>query len=364
MTPHFHPLTIREIRREIQRENAGAVSLAFDVPSELRAAYTFTQGQFLTLRATVGGQDLRRSYSICSGVDEYLRCGELRVAIKAVGGGIFSNYVNQELKAGATLQVMTPDGRFFTPLDAAARKHYVAFAAGSGITPIMSLVKTTLGFEPNSRFTLIYGNQTVDTILFCEELEDLKNRYMSRFALHHVLSRADSDIELANGRIDAAKCAAFLRLLPPNSIDEAFVCGPSGMIDTVEASLIAAGVPARHVHAERFGVPGVAPTSQPTESADAGNPVAVNVVLDGKRYGLKLPRKGRNILDAALTAGLDLPYSCRSGVCCTCRAKLLEGQVTMEKNYTLEPWELAQGFILTCQAHPASDQVVLSFDER
>lgn len=360
MTPHFHPLAIREIRRE----TSDAVSLAFAVPPELRDTYRFTQGQHLTLRAAIDGQEVRRSYSVCCGVDDYRDHDELRVAVKLVEGGLFSQFVTQHLRGGDTLDVMAPDGRFFTALDAAHAKHYLAFAAGSGITPVLSLIKTTLAREPHSRFTLVYGNRTADTILFREQLEDLKNRYLDRFALHHVLSRAQSDVPLNHGRIDAEKCAAFLQLIPPATIDEAFVCGPANMIDVVEAALVAAGVPARQVHTERFGVPVASVAPKPAVVADDGDQVALTVVLDGKQHALKLPRHGVSILDVALAAGLDLPYACKGGVCCTCRAKILDGSVTMDKNYTLEEAEMAQGFVLTCQSHPTSERVLVSFDER
>ncbi len=360
MTPHFHRLTIRDIRHE----TGDAVSLAFAVPPELRDTYRFTQGQHLTLRTSIDGREVRRSYSVCCGVDDYLEDGELRIAVKLVHGGQFSQYVLQHLASGDAIDVMAPDGRFFTALDAAHAKHYVAFAAGSGITPVLSLIKTTLAREPHSRFTLIFGNRTVDTILFREQLEDLKNRYLDRFALHHVLSRAQGDLPLNHGRIDAEKCAAFLEVIPPDTIDEAFICGPSSMIDVVEAVLIAAGVPAHHVHTERFGVPNGAAPLPPAAVADDGDLAALTVVLDGKQHALKLPRHGASILDVALAAGLDLPYACKGGVCCTCRAKILEGSVTMDKNYTLEEEEMAQGFVLTCQSHPTSDRVLVSFDER
>lgn len=360
MTPHFNPLTIREVRRE----TTDSVSIAFTIPDELHASYQFMQGQFLTLRATINGTDIRRSYSICSSVDDYDNINEIRVAIKAVDGGVFSSFVTTDLRSGMTMDVMTPDGRFFTPLDASHHKHYVAFAAGSGITPILSLIKTTLAREPHSQFTLVYGNKARDTILFCEELEDLKNRYLSRFMLHHVLSRAPNEIALAHGRIDRDKCTAFLTLIPAETIDEAFVCGPSDMIDTVESALLDAGVPRAKIHTERFGVPvATRPISIPT-IVDDGSQALLNVILDGKQHSMKLPRSGASILDTALAAGLDLPYACKGGVCCTCRAKVMEGSVVMDKNYTLEEWETAQGFVLTCQSHPTSDSVIISFDER
>ncbi|HTD04959.1 1,2-phenylacetyl-CoA epoxidase subunit PaaE [Undibacterium sp.] len=361
MTPHFHTLSIREARQETR----DAISLSFKVPAELQDSYRYIQGQFLTLRAQLDGQEVRRAYSICSSVDEYRRLGILRVAIKRVGDGLFSQFA-QKLNAGDLLEVMPPDGRFFTELNPQQARHYVAFAAGSGITPVLSIIKTTLASEPLSRFTLIFGNRNVDSILFCEELEDLKDQYLDRFILHHILSRAPNEIELHHGRIDAKKMAALLQLMPAAGIDHAFICGPNDMIDCVESSLLAAGVPRRQIHTERFGTPVAksAPTAgETTPAADAGT-VALTVILDGKRHGLRLPRQGASVLDVALQAGLDLPYACKGGVCCTCRAKLMDGKVVMEKNYTLEEWEVAQGFVLTCQSHPRSDNITVSFDER
>lgn len=362
MTPHFHTLSIREARRETR----DAISLSFTVPAELRPHYRYMQGQFLTLRTQLAGQELRRAYSICSSVDEYQRLGILRVAIKQVDGGLFSQFA-QALKSGDQMEVMPPDGRFFTELDPQNSRHYVAFAAGSGITPVLSIIKTTLASEPLSRFTLIFGNRNAESILFCEELEDLKDRYLDRFTLHHILSRAPNDIALHHGRIDTDKMSALLQLIPADGIDHAFICGPNDMIDSVESSLLAAGIPRQKIHTERFGTPGAKTLPAPGKAApatDAGTTVALTVILDGKRHALRLQRQGASILDTALQAGLDLPYACKGGVCCTCRAKLMDGKVAMEKNYTLEEWEVAQGFVLTCQSHPRSDTVTVSFDER
>jgi ring-1,2-phenylacetyl-CoA epoxidase subunit PaaE len=267
------------------------------------------------------------------------------------------------------LDVMTPDGRFFTRLDPAQRKHYVAFAAGSGITPVLSLVKTTLDTEPLSRFTLVYGNRYVRSIMFCDELEDLKDRYLGRFALFHVLSRDHQEVALFNGRIDPAKCAAlFETLLPVAGIDEAFVCGPSGMIDSVKASLEAAGLATARIHVERFASP-----SQPAPAVarvgaplvDAALPAAdVTVIADGKQRALRVAFEGESLLDSALAAGADLPFACKAGVCCTCRAKLIEGQVRMDRNFALDDHEVASGFVLTCQSHPLTERVIVSYDER
>ena len=362
MTPHFHALKIASV----QRETSDAISVVFDVPHALADKYRYTQGQHLTLRAQVNGEDLRRSYSICSGVDD----GILRVAIKTVSDGAFSVWANTYLAPGMTLDVMSPAGRFFTLLDPSQQKHYVAFAAGSGITPVLSLIKSALGREPGSRFTLVYGNRNVASILFSEELEDLKDRYMNRFTLHHVLSREPQDVPLFNGRIDVEKCRAlFSTVLPADDIDEAFVCGPGEMLDSVRDTLVEAGVEPAHVHIERFATPGevrsmlrvaivVPATSAVLPSAE------VTVIADGVTRTVRVPFEGISILDAALAAGADLPFACKGGVCCTCRARVLEGEVIMDKNYSLEPHEMARGFVLSCQSHPISQRVVISYDER
>lgn len=357
MTPHFHALRIGEVRRE----TADAVSVRFDVPPDLQTAYRFTQGQHVTLRTHMGGEELRRSYSICAGADDE----ELRVAIKRVSGGRFSGWVHEALQPGDVIDVMTPDGRFHTPLDPAHRKHYVAFVAGSGITPVLSLIRTTLRREPHSRFTLLYGNRRQADVLFHETLEDLKDRYLQRFVLFNLFSRENRDVALFNGRLDGAKVRVFLdTLLPVDDIDEAFVCGPGAMIDDVDATLAGAGMARERVHLERFGVPptvaGVASVAADTDVAAA----RISVILDGVRREIDLSPGGGSILDAALRAGLDLPFSCKGGMCCTCRGKVLEGRVRMDRNYSLEAADVAAGYVLTCQAHPLTDRVTVSFDER
>jgi len=354
MTPRFHSLRIREVRRETPE----CVSLAFEVPAELRAEYRFVQGQHLNVRATLGAEEVRRSYSICSAADD----GELRVAIKKVPGGRFSVWANERLAPGDTIDVMTPEGRFFTALDAGQSRHYVAFAAGSGITPLLSIVRTTLAREPKSRFTLVYGNRRLASTMFHEALCELKDRYLARFALYNVFSREQQEIELFNGRIDAAKARAFLdTLIPVDEIDEAFVCGPASMIDEVEGALLAAGVPRGHVHVERFGVPGAAVAAiDDAEAAEA----RVTLIVDGVRREIDFHRGQHSILDAGRAAGIDLPFSCKGGMCSTCRARLLQGEVKMAKNYALEPHEVAAGFVLTCQSYPLTGRVVISFDER
>lgn len=360
-TPQFHSLRIRDVRPE----TADAVSVSFEVPMELREQYRFTQGQFVTLKTHIEGVETRRSYSICVGVTDYDRDGELRIGIKRVRGGRFSNFAFDTLQPGHMIDVMTPDGRFFTHLNAEQGQQYVAFAGGSGITPVLAIIKTTLDVEPRSTFTLIYGNRSVDAIMFAEELEDLKNRYMNRFVLYHVLSDDLQDVEIFNGVLDQPKCEAFLdTLVPAAGIDEAFICGPAPMMDAAEAALRAAGVANEKIHVERFGTPlpqAGAPIVEIDESAPAAD---LEIVLDGKRRKLRLPYQGVSLLDVGLRAGLALPYACKGGVCCTCRAKVVEGEVRMEKNYTLEEQEIRDGFVLTCQCHPVSERVVVSYDER
>ncbi|MET0311374.1 MAG: 1,2-phenylacetyl-CoA epoxidase subunit PaaE [Burkholderiaceae bacterium] len=359
--PHFHALTVRRVTPEA----GGAVALTLRVPPELREDFDFSPGQFLTLRADIGGEPVRRSYSICSAKARYDQAGELDVGIKPVAGGVFSNWAASTLKGGDTLDVMPPDGRF-TPRAPGAR-HRVGFAAGSGITPLLSIIASTLAAEPGSRFTLVYGNQRVNTIMFNEALQDLKDSYPARLSLVHVLSRQPQEVALLNGRLDEAKVAELLAgMLPAGQIDEAFICGPEGMIDGVERALKAAGVPAASIHSERFLSTQATQLAKPAPAggtAPAKADVALEVVMDGKTHHFGM-RKDDRVLDVALEGGLDLPWSCKGGVCCTCRARVLEGQVEMEKNYTLEPGEIAQGFVLTCQARPLTPRVVVSYDER
>jgi ring-1,2-phenylacetyl-CoA epoxidase subunit PaaE len=355
MTPRFHKLRIASIRPE----TADAVCVELAVPPALASDFAFVQGQHLTLKTSVDGQEMRRSYSICSGVDD----GLLRVLIKKVPGGRFSVWAHARLRSGDEIEVLTPDGRFHTPLDPSHAKHYVAFAAGSGITPILSLISTTLRREPRSRFTLVYGNRRQSSILFQEELEDLKDRYLTRFALYHVFSREQQDAPLFNGRLDRTKVRAFSdSLVPTATIDEAFVCGPGAMIDEVSNALLECGVATERIHVERFGVPDADP-SHHVEADDAPNAI-VTVISDGIQREIEFRNSDPSILDAALAAGVDLPFACKGGVCCTCRAKVLNGRVRMDKNYGLERRELDAGYVLTCQSHPLTERVTISYDAR
>lgn len=366
--PHLHELFVKRVTPDA----AGSAIVTLAVPPELRDTYDFRPGQFLTLRTHIDGMDIRRSYSICSSRARYARAQELEVGIKPVDGGLFSRWAASQLRAGDTLDVMPPEGRF-TPRVAGAR-HRVGICAGSGITPVLSIIASTLEEDPQSRFTLVYGNQRLSSIMFNEALQDLKDRYPARLTLIHLLSRQPQEVALLNGRLDEEKVRALIEnLLPVGSIDEAFLCGPEGMIDDAERALRAAGLPPERIHAERFfSADTVDPQSRRVASPSAdtattatspATDVTLDVVLDGKTHHLAMGGSDR-VLDIALDAGLDLPYSCKGGVCCTCRARVLEGEVRMDKNYTLEQWEIDKGFVLTCQARPLTPRVVVSYDER
>jgi ring-1,2-phenylacetyl-CoA epoxidase subunit PaaE len=362
MATHFHKLVVKRVAPDA----AGSAAITFEVPPSLAPSFDFKPGQFLTLRVFIDGEELRRSYSICSPHQRFESAGEIDIGIKPVEGGSFSRWAMASLKPGASVEVLPPDGRF-TPRATAAR-HRVGFAAGSGITPLLSIVATTLANDPQASFTLIYGNQRADTIMFNERLQDLKDRYPARLTLIRLLSRQAQEVPLLQGRLDEAKVNELLRaLVPATSIDEAFVCGPEGMIEATERALRAAGVSAERILSERFMVAGSArmppPTALGTLATVQRAAVRLEVVVDGKTHQLDMAT-GDKVLDVALDAGLDLPYSCRGGVCCTCRARVLEGRVEMEKNFTLEPWEVEKGFVLTCQARPLSERLVVSYDER
>jgi ring-1,2-phenylacetyl-CoA epoxidase subunit PaaE len=361
MSVLFHPLRVRAI----EPDTAEAVVVSFEVPTALRETFGFTQGQYLTLRHTIEGQDLRRSYSICAGVDD----GDLRVGVRKVRGGVFSNWINATLKVGDTLQVMAPQGRFFVPTQPEARRHFVGIAGGSGITPILSILKTVLAREPLSSCTLIYGNRMLQSTMFKEELEDLKNRYLTRLSLHHVFSDEPTESPLNHGVMNRDKLGDFLRtVLPASTIDHVFICGPFQMNDEAEAALLAAGVPESAIHIERFGL---APTGGQAagavmHEAQAGDADGAKITLirDGLSREVVFRRDQPSVLDCATAAGMELPFSCTSGVCGTCRAKVLEGEVRMERNFALDAAEVAAGFVLTCQAHPTTPTVALSFDAR
>jgi ring-1,2-phenylacetyl-CoA epoxidase subunit PaaE len=352
----FHPLRVESVRPETRE----AVAVTFTVPPELAESFRYLQGQHLTVRADIDGEDVRRSYSICSGVQD----ARLRIAIKRVPGGQFSNWANAHLRPGQMLDVMPPMGHFNVPFAVDARRSYVAFAAGSGITPVFSLVRTALAAEPHSTFTLFYGNRASSSVMFKEELADLKDSHLARFNLVYVMSREPQDIDLLNGRIDRDKAAALLRRwVDVGETDAFFVCGPDGMMKAVQAALEDLDIPKAKVKVELFA------TSIPRKAGGAARVVAaadreqceVTVIQDGRQRAFSMDRN-QPVLDAALAQGLELPYSCKGGVCSTCRCKLREGQVDMDANFALEDYEVARGFILTCQSYPVSDRLVLDFD--
>lgn len=356
----FHNLKVQDITHE----TPDCVSVAFDIPADLEKEYKFLPGQYLTLEADIDGEKVRRSYSLCSSPVD----GELRVAIKAVELGKFSTWANEKLTVGTEMRVMTPDGNFFVKTNPQQKKHYVGFAAGSGITPIYSILKSVLELEPGSTFKLFYGNQTSKTVIFRDKIDALKNKYMNRLEVHHVLSREDQGSDYLKGRIDASKCQSFAeRFFDPSEIEGYFLCGPEGMINDVSETLQKLGAKKETIHFELFTSPAqsLAGKTKVTAKADdtKGVESAITVVLDGDETHFGLKKAGFSILDAALDAGADVPYACKGAVCCTCRAKVLEGSIEMDMNYALEDDEVEDGYVLTCQSHPTSEKVVISFDE-
>lgn len=368
MSLHFHPLEVCAV----QADTDEAVLVSFAVPASLQKQFSFNQGQYLTLRQEIDGEEVRRSYSICAAVGETLRIG-----VRKVPGGLFSNWLANEIKIGRTLQVMPPQGRFFVPLDPNAQRHYLGLAGGSGITPILSIMKTVLAHEPASQFTLLYGNRKQQSTMFKEELEDIKNRYLDRVVLHYIFSDEHTDAPMNNGVLNRQKISDFLHtLVPVSHIDHAFVCGPYQMNDEAYAALQQSGMPAERIHIERFGAP---PSDSAGHSQEVGHfgaqtnlsadvkQACIVVVRDGKRYEINCSQdedQPSSLLEAVAAAGLELPYSCKSGVCGTCCAKLLEGRVRMARNFALDQNTVAAHFILACQAYPLTERVVISFDER
>ena len=356
MSAHFHPVTIKEVRKETN----DCVSIAFDIPENLLNEFQFIQGQYINLKTNINGEEIRRSYSLCSSPLE----NELRVAVKKVEAGLFSTYANEKLKAGDIVELMTPNGKFFTPLNVTHQKKYVAFASGSGITPILSIIKTTLQTEAQSSFTLVYGNKNHQSIIFKEALESLKNKYMGRFQLIHVLSRERTDATINYGRIDEKKMNELIKLIELKSIDEFFICGPEEMILLIKHFLEEKNIDKKKIHFELFKTASqkVEGKMHKAETADHYPKSKITVKLDGRSFDFELVLNNQSILDAALQQGADLPFACKGGVCCTCKAKLLEGKVTMDVCYGLEPEEIEQGYILTCQSHPITEKVVVDYD--
>ncbi len=336
------------------------MAVTFDVPPEWRERFRFVHGQYVTLRADVDGEDVRRSYSICSGAHE----DRLRVAIKRVAGGMFSSWAHQALVPGATIAVAPPEGRFTVALAPERDRHYLGIAAGSGITPVLSILRTTLALEPLSRFTLVYGNRASSSMMFRDELQDLKDTYLERLSLAFVMSREGQDIDLFSGRIDRAKCdALFASWIDLSTVDVAFICGPEAMSHAVRDSLLAHGMPPESVKTELFLAAGaslrVARVRPPEERSEE---VAATVVIDGRERRFGIAKGSETVLDAGLRAGIELPYSCKGGVCATCRAVLVSGEVDMDRNFALEDYEVRRGFILTCQSYPVTDAVRVDYD--
>jgi ring-1,2-phenylacetyl-CoA epoxidase subunit PaaE len=408
MSIHFHKLAVADVRRE----TAECISVSFDVPDELKPLFQYQPGQNITVKTFINNEEVRRSYSICSGLNE----NELRIAVKEAPGGLFSGWANRELTKGKFLDLLPPTGRFIVQPDKKNKKRYLAIAAGSGITPILSIISSILHDEPLSSFTLLYGNRNRASIIFREQLDALKNRFMSRFALHHVLSREITDAEIYSGRITALKCEEMNPdLISFQLMDEIFICGPEAMIFEVKPWLLSKNIPSNKIHYELFTIPVsqgkemlVASTSAPSAARDDNEAAAPNaapsaadndnevvapdaapsvagkkqtepqktttetetqvsdisVKVDGISFDFTLPFEGKTILEAALDQGADLPFSCKGGVCSTCRAKLVEGQVAMDLNYALEPEEVEAGFILCCQSHPLTKKVVIDFDQK
>ncbi|MEO6232846.1 MAG: 1,2-phenylacetyl-CoA epoxidase subunit PaaE [Ferruginibacter sp.] len=358
MAVHFHPLTVKNI----QTDTPESIIITFHIPENLQDTFSFIQGQNLTLKSFINGEEIRRSYSICSAPFE----NELQVAIRKTTNGKFSGYANDYMKAGDSIEVLPPTGRFYTKLNPCNKNNYLAIAAGSGITPIISIIKTTLNTEPNGSFTLIYGNRSRSSIMFFEALEALKNQYMARFNFVHILSREKTDASINSGKINAEKLTELGKLINYNAFDEIFICGPEQMLFCAKDYLELQGVNKKNIHFELFTTPGQKTIETTTSKTDGDNTAQSNITikLDGRSVNFKLAFNSESILDAALKQGADLPFACKGGVCSTCRAMVTEGKVSMDNNYALENEELEQGYILTCQSHPLTAIVSIDFDKR
>ncbi len=359
MAVHFHALQIKKLTRETN----DCISIVFDLPESLKEDFSFREGQNITIKAHINGEELRRSYSICNAPYQ----NELKVAIKKVEGGLFSTFANEMLRENDTLNIMAPSGKFNAKLSNVAHPHYLAIAAGSGITPIIAIIKHTLYTQPNSNFTLMYGSKNRQSIIFFEELEQLKNRYINRFNFINILSQEVTDADIFHGRINNEKLKSFQQVIDYQNMAAAYLCGPEAMIFSASDFLQQCGMDKSNIHFELFNSPGqtTVHTSKTTATNENSGPQSlVSINLDGRTFSFELGYNSKSILDAALQNGADLPFACKGGVCCTCRAKLIEGQVKMDVNYALEPEEVEQGFILTCQSHPTTEKVVIDFDVR
>jgi len=356
MAEHFYPLRVAEIVPETDEAN----SIRFEVPADLAELFRFKAGQHLTLRTELGGEEVRRNYSLCAAPSD----GDLMVTVKRIVGGAFSNWIGDHLKVGDTLDVMTPHGSFTTEFDPQAKRHYAGFAGGSGITPVISLIRTALSIEPKSRFTLFYGNRDSSSIIFLEALAALKDRYLGRFELYHFLSDEEGDIDLFNGMLDREACDAAIEHLidDPKDVDAWFICGPGPMMDAAESSLLDRGVARERIHIERFiaGRPSAALAAQMAELQEKAAGLTLTVTLDGRKR--KVEFSAANILDSAREAGMPAPFACKAGVCATCRAKVVKGKVEMAARYGLTDEEIASGYVLTCQSVPVGAGVAVDYD--
>jgi len=352
----FYKLPIQHVRKDTR----DAVVVELGVPESVREAFAFTAGQYLTVRAAIGGKDERRSYSICTSP----LSGKLRVAIKRVDDGVFSSWAHGALQAGDELEVASPQGRFFVPLDPAATRNYLAVAAGSGITPVLSLIEATLAIEPRSRFTLVYGNRSASSTMFREELQHLKDRYLERLALIFITSRERQDVDAFNGRIDRARVLELAKgWIDLDATDFVFLCGPESMMDAVAQALRERDFPPERVIVERFVADGeVARERRERAKTQAERIVHASVVLDGATRTFEIRKDAESVLEAGLRAGIDLPFSCKGGICSSCRAQLVAGEVDMDVHFALEDYEVRSGVVLMCQSHPVTDEVALDVD--
>lgn len=358
MAVHFHTIKVKKV----SRETPDCISVVFDIPEKESATFSYREGQNITIRKVLKDTELRRSYSICNAPYE----NELKIAIKKVDGGVFSTYANESLRPGDELEILPPTGKFNAHVVDKKNPSYLAIAAGSGITPVISIIKHTLSTQPDSSFTLLYGNQSRGSIIFLDELQNIKDSHLNRFSLINILSRERTDTDIHFGRIDGNKLQALSSLISFSSFDGAYLCGPEEMIFTAKSFLERKGISEKKIHFELFTAPGqkqqATGKQKPDIKMDTGPMSKLTITLDGRSFEMDLAYKGINILDAALRQGADLPYACKGGVCATCKAKVTEGKVVMDNNYALESDEVEQGFILTCQSHPCTDHVKVNFD--
>ena len=356
MSVHFHALKVAEIVPETSEAN----SIRFEIPPELRGAFAFKAGQHLTLRATINDEEVRRNYSLCTAPAE----GDWMVTVKRIGGGLFSNWVGDSLKPGDTIDVMVPHGSFTTDFDASRQRHLVGIAGGSGITPVMSLIRTLLSEEPDSRFTLLYGNRDSSSVIFLEALAALKDKHLGRFEIYHFLDAEEQDIDLFNGMLNRERLDQAIAALVPGAgeVDGWFICGPGPMMDAAEGALLERNISKERIHIERFTAdrPAGAVTREMAELQTQAEGLTVAVTLDGRTR--RVPFTEANILDSALAAGLRAPFACKAGVCATCRAKVTKGKVEMAVHYGLTDEEVADGYVLTCQSVPVGDGVAVDYD--